>query len=168
MKPFLRLVSASRDLLWRATRHWMSAVGVVLVNISGASFLALFAMELSGQSLGNYVGILSYIILPAVFAAGLILIPWGLYLLRKREKAGVVTKFPVFDFNDSRVRNAAMIIGGLSVVNLLVVSTATYKGVETMESTEFCRRKPFWVASLTESRAAAIKAIWSKPCGQST
>ena len=36
------------------------------------------------------------------------------------------------------------------------------------ESTEFWRRKPFFVASTTALRAASSKAIWSKPMGQST
>lgn len=138
MKFILKALSTFRDFLWLATRHWVSAIGVVLTTLSTIAFLAELALELSGQARGNYRGIVSYVILPAVFLVGLIMIPIGLRILRKREKAGKPTAFPVINFNEPRVRSIALLVMVLTVVNLMIVSTATFKAVETMDSDNFC------------------------------
>ncbi len=135
MSTFL---SAVRDLIWRATRHWLSAIGVVLATLSGIALLSIFALELSGRELGNYAGILSYLILPGVFVLGLVLIPIGLYRLRKLEKSGGARRYPVFDFNDPRLRGIALAVGALTIANLMFVSTATFQGLEVMHSNQFC------------------------------
>src|SRR5687767_11605529 len=113
----IRLILTARDLLWRATRHWLSALGVALATFASISFLTLFAVELSGRQLANYTGILSFLILPAILVLGLLLIPLGLYRLRKREREGGPAGFPVIDFNRSRVRNIALIVIALMVMN---------------------------------------------------
>ncbi len=134
MNPFTSI----RDLLWRATRHWLSAIGVLLATLASISFLTLFAVELSGMPLSNYTGLLSYVALPALFVLGLVLIPVGLWRLRKQERAGRPKGFPVFDFNDSRLRTIALITVAVTAVNLMLVSTATFKGLEVLHSDAFC------------------------------
>ncbi len=138
MNPILKLVSMLRDFLWRATRHWLSAIGAVLTTLTSISFLTILALELGGLDVGNYTGIISYLILPAIFVLGLIMIPIGLALLRRKERAGKSTDFPIFNFNDPRLRTIGLIALALTVVNLMVVSTATFKGLEVMHSDEFC------------------------------
>ena len=96
-------------------------------------------MEAAGVPIGNYAGILSYLILPAIFVVGLVLIPIGLRLQRKKEaKAGQPSRFPVLDFNNPRLRSIAILVFVLTVVNLMIVSTATFKGVEVMDTDSFC------------------------------
>ena len=139
MNFILKVLTAIRDFLWRATAHWVSAIGVALATISAISFLAIIALELAGVPIGNYAGIASYLILPAIFLVGLVLIPIGLRLQRKkRQKAGQPSRFPVLDFNNPRLRSVALLVFVLTVVNLMIVSTATFKGVEVMDSTQFC------------------------------
>lgn len=132
------LIVSIRDLFWRATRHWLSGCGVVLATLASVSFLTIFAVELSGRDLGNYTGILSYLILPAIFVLGLLLIPLGLQRLRKAERAGGPTGFPVLDFNSPRLRTTALITAAVTVVNLMLISAATFKGLEVMHSDAFC------------------------------
>jgi hypothetical protein len=134
MKPFATV----RDLLWRATRHWLSAIGVLLASVASVAFLILLAVELSGRQLSNYTGILSYVILPGLFLLGLALIPIGLWRLRKQEKAGKPSAFPIFNFNDPRLRGIALVTAAVTVVNLMLVSTATFKGLEVLHSDQFC------------------------------
>lgn len=134
MRPFQVL----RDAFWRSTRSWISAAGVVLTTISAISILVIFALELMGQELSNYTGILTYVILPGIFAVGLILVPIGLARVRKAEREGRTQRFPVFDLNDPKLRTVALIVGALTVVNLAIVSASTYKGLEVMHSDEFC------------------------------
>ena len=114
-------------------------VGVALATLCAISFLAILALDAGGVPLGNYVGIVSYLILPAIFVVGLVLIPIGLRLQRKQEqKTGQPNRFPVLDFNNPRLRSVALLVMVLTVVNLMIVSTATFKGVEVMDSTQFC------------------------------
>jgi len=138
VKFILKILSTVRDFLFLAARHWLSAIGVALTTIAAISFLSILALEISGAARGNYMGIISYLILPTIFVIGLVLIPIGIRLLRKREKAGQPTGFPVLNFNDPRLRSIALLVVGLTVVNLMIVSTASFKGLEVMHSDAFC------------------------------
>ncbi|MGO9832061.1 MAG: NapC/NirT family cytochrome c [Myxococcaceae bacterium] len=138
MKFLQRVFSSLRDFFWLAARNWVSAIGVALTSAAAISFLAILALELTGGIQGNYTGIVSYLLLPAVFVLGLVLIPIGLRLQRRREKAGQPTGYPVLNFNDARLRSIALLVVGLTIVNLMIVSTATFKGLEVMHSDAFC------------------------------
>lgn len=138
MKYILKILSAIRDFLFLATRQWLSALGVALATFAAISFLVIFALELGGVELGNYRGIISYLILPTIFVVGLILIPIGLRILRRKEKAGQPTTFPVLNFNEPRLRSIAILVFMLTIVNLMIVSVATYKGLSVMHSDAFC------------------------------
>ena len=46
--------------------------------------------------------------------------------------------YPKVDFHAPVVRNALLVLGGATVVNVALLGTATYKGVEYMESNQFC------------------------------
>lgn len=83
--------------------------------------------------------------LPAIFVVGLIIIPIGAYFgprgaLEDQSSKEDAPRFPHvrIDFNSPRVRIAVAIVAALSVVNLLALSTTTYKGVQFMESVQFC------------------------------
>ena len=137
MNVFQRFFAGMRDLFWRSTRHWVSALGVFLTTVSAVSFLTILAMDLAGAR-DTYGGIISYLILPLIFVIGLVLIPIGLRLQRKREAAGQPPGFPVLDFNDPKLRSTALFIFVLTIVNLMIVATATFKGLHYMESDRFC------------------------------
>src|SRR5262249_51742832 len=86
-----------------------------------------------------------YLILPFFFLLGLSLIPVGIWRTKKlRRKIEVVRKsapdtyYPSWDFNDYRVRKTAVLVIVATVVNVVILSTATYKAVHYMESVEFC------------------------------
>ena len=105
--------------------------------------VTLFAIELFGF-LGNpYIGIIAFLILPAVFLVGLLLIPWGIARERKlarraREQGQPPPRFPVIDLNLDQTRKWALLFVVMTAANVVILAVATYKGVEVMESTEFC------------------------------
>ncbi len=139
MLKFLQKAFATfRDFLWLAARNWVSLLGVILATVAAISFLAILALEISGEARGNYMGIISYLILPTIFVVGLVLIPIGLRLQRKKDKPGQPTAFPVLNFNDPRLRSIGLLVLVLTVANLMIVSTATFKGLEVMHSDAFC------------------------------
>lgn len=125
-------------------RDPIGMTGAALATASSLIFLALFTLELVGLHGGPYIGILAYLIVPAVFVIGLVLIPIGVLRhqrrLRQAAQAGEPPRpdFPIIDLNRQHTRRNVLIFLGLTFVNLLLLSAATYKGVETMESTEFC------------------------------
>ncbi|MBL8921793.1 MAG: cytochrome C [Myxococcaceae bacterium] len=117
-------------------RSWLSIVGSVLTTVSAGVFLVLLVVaELNPGFGGGYGGIVAFLFLPPFFVLGLVLIPLGLARARRRKEPA---RAPVIDFNLPRTRALATVVGALTVVNVGVVGTATYKGVSTMESPEFC------------------------------
>ena len=134
-----------RSFLIAVSRNPLSMLGAAIATACALVMLSLLALELVGLHVTPYVGILIFLILPAILLAALLLIPLGLRQERRREAAaegdeaaGKEGLFPVVDFNRESVRRAAFVIFVLSVVNLVLFSAATYKGVEVMESDAFC------------------------------
>lgn len=134
-----------KNLFAKVSRNPISLAGVVVTTISAIIFMTLFAIELVGFSGGPYVGIMAFLIVPAFFVGGLLLIPFGIW--RARRKARIAAEageepqaedFPVIDLNLVRVRKTVLVIAALTVINVVIVATATYKGVEVMGSTKFC------------------------------
>jgi hypothetical protein len=132
-----------RQFLMSLTRNPISLVGAAITTATAILIVTLFAIEMVGF-LGNpYVGILAYLVLPAIFLAGLLLIPIGIVRERRQSRrseaaGGVPPAFPVIDLNRPRTRQWLLAFVVLTAVNAVILATATYKGVEVMESTEFC------------------------------
>jgi nitrate/TMAO reductase-like tetraheme cytochrome c subunit len=70
----------------------------------------------------------------------LLIIPVGVVLRRKKlQKAGEVpAEFPKVDLNDRIFRRGIEIVLVATIVNFLVVATASYHGAEYMDSAQFC------------------------------
>ena len=121
----------------------LSIAGIVITTVSGLSIAAFLLMELAG-SLGNpYIGIFAYVILPAIFILGLLLIPTGMWRRRRRLllegiSASERARYPRLDFNDPRLRRLGTTVIGLTAVNALIFGITSLMAVEHMESVEFC------------------------------
>lgn len=130
-----------RDFFATLTRNPLGLLGCAITTAAAIVILTLFGLSLVGMEGSPYLGILVYLILPAVFILGLILIPIGIYRQRKIEAALETLppgRFPVVDFNRPRTRRAFLLFLALSVINLVVIAVATYRGVQVMDSTRFC------------------------------
>jgi nitrate/TMAO reductase-like tetraheme cytochrome c subunit len=125
----------------RLIRSPLSVAGMVLTTISAVLFLIVFLADLFGWHSNPYVGIIFFLILPAIFLFGLALIPLGAWIERRRRARGGAPSdvhWPRFDLNDSVQRRAAVIIFMVSLANIVIVSLAAYRGVEYMDSPQFC------------------------------
>jgi hypothetical protein len=121
----------------------VSLVGTSLAIMSMVVIIILFMVQSLGFQGGPYLGILTYLILPAFFALGLLLIPFGHFRQRRRERQAAahgeaVPRFPVIDLNQERTRGFVLVFLLATVVNVVILAGATYKGVEVMDSTQFC------------------------------
>ena len=125
---------------FRHVRNPLTLFGIWLAIVSGILFLVVFFADLFGLVHNPYLGILFFLLLPGLFVLGLALIPLGIYFSRRRERRGGAAEYrwPIWDFNLPSYRRAAALILGASLVNVLVISLAAYRGVEYMDSAAFC------------------------------
>jgi nitrate/TMAO reductase-like tetraheme cytochrome c subunit len=120
-------------------RNQISALGVALATACGFLFLALLVLELLGFLQNPYAGLVVFVFVPALFVAGLLLIPVGLFVDRRRARAGMAAPaWPRIDLNDPNIRRTVLFVVGATVVNLAIVSVASYGAVEYTESPQFC------------------------------
>lgn len=120
-------------------RNRVSALGVALTTASAVLFLCLLALELLGFLENPYIGILTFILVPALFVLGLLLIPLGLWLERRRERRpGARPEWPTLDLGDANVRRTVIFVVAATLVNLVILSFASYGAVEYSESQAFC------------------------------
>ena len=118
----------------------VSQLGVVLTTASAITLLTFYTTEFFGVHPGPYVGIITYLILPAVFVLGLLIIPAGIARkLRRERRAGQLPAvYPQIDLADARLRETIYFVIVMSGLNLALFLTATYRGVHYMDSTQFC------------------------------
>lgn len=119
----------------------ISLAGGAITSASGVTMVGYWLLELFGRPNANpYLGIIFFLILPALFVLGLALIPVGVFLRRRAlKKAGQIpAEFPKIDLNDRIFRHGLDIVFIATIVNLLVVATASYRGASYMDSPQFC------------------------------
>ncbi len=123
------------------TRNPLSLLGTALTTASAVLILSLLVVEAIGGFEGSpYLGIIVFLILPGLFVAGLLLIPLGHWRQRRRELAGKATKdaLPVLNLNEDNTRRGALLFLVATIVNVVILGTATFKGIEVSESPNFC------------------------------
>jgi len=114
---------------------------MVLTTVSAVVFLIVFLADLFGLHTNPYLGILFFLVLPGVFVVGLVVIPLGAWLERRRRARGRTPSqlhWPRIDLNDPIHRRAAVFTFALTMANIVIVSLAAYRGVEYMDSPQFC------------------------------
>ena len=119
----------------------ISLAGGAITSASGVTMIGYWLVELFGRPNDNpYLGIIFFMLLPALFVAGLLLIPIGLFARRRKlQKAGEIpARFPRVDLNDRIFRHGLDIVLVATIVNLLVVAIASYRGSAYMDSPQFC------------------------------
>jgi nitrate/TMAO reductase-like tetraheme cytochrome c subunit len=139
-------------MLQRFREHWVrpalffgnnpiSLAGGAITSAAGVTMIGYWLVELFGRPNDNpYLGIIFFLILPALFVLGLLLIPVGVFARRKKlQLAGQIpAEFPKIDLNDRIFRHGLDIVLVATIVNLLVVSMASYRGAAYMDSPQFC------------------------------
>ena len=152
----------------RYFRQPLSLAGSVLATTSAVLFLVVFLADLFGLHSNPYIGILFFLVLPGIFVVSLLLIPLGAWLARRREHAGLPVSqlhWPRLDLNDPIQRRSVFIFAVLTLANVVIVSLAAYRGVEYMDSVQFCGAtchtvmKPEYTAyqDSTHSRVACVQ-----------
>jgi nitrate/TMAO reductase-like tetraheme cytochrome c subunit len=119
----------------------VSLAGGAVTTASGITMIGYWMIELIGQKYQHpYLGLIFFLILPALFVIGLLMIPIGMYLRRRKlqREGHIPAEFPKIDLNDRIFRHGLDIVLVATIVNLLVVSVASYRGAAYMDSPQFC------------------------------
>jgi len=123
-------------------RNWISISGTVLAMFNLAVILALFLLNTAFGFGGSYIGLFIYIILPGFMIIGLLMIPVGIRINRKKAlkaaQEGKELNWPVIDFNSVETRNAGIIFIAGTIVLLIISSVGSYEAFHYTESVEFC------------------------------
>ena len=113
--------------------HPLGFMGVLLATVSSVMFLLLLSLEVLGRLDNPYIGILTFMVLPGLFVLGLVLMPIARLLEVRARKRGAVV-----DLAHPVTQKRALILFGLTLVNVAILSVATYRGVEFSDSNTFC------------------------------
>jgi nitrate/TMAO reductase-like tetraheme cytochrome c subunit len=119
----------------------LSLAGAILTTSAGLTLVTFWAyLILKGGPVHPYTGIVFFLILPGIFLIGLLLMPLGALLRRRRlRREGKLTQpYPAIDLRRPMLRRALVLVIFASAVNAAVMGIASYKGVEHMDSVEFC------------------------------
>jgi nitrate/TMAO reductase-like tetraheme cytochrome c subunit len=127
--------SSSRPAWLLITSHWLSLSGVALVTTAGLSWLFVLPLQIRGHASNPYIGIIVFLILPIVFFTGLILIPIGVYLGKRRLRQEMDAA--TFD-RKAALRRIAWFIAITTLLNVLIGTQITYRAVTYMETPQFC------------------------------
>jgi hypothetical protein len=133
------LADWSRPLLYLA-HNPVTLIGAVLTTSSAVTMIGFWILEvLLQRTVHPYAGIILFMVLPGVFVLGLLLIPFGVFLRRRRHRrAGEALAVPHLDFANGTIRRAVSWVGLATGLNVALLSAATYRGVVYMDSTQFC------------------------------
>src|SRR5262245_61886657 len=115
----------------RFPRNSTSLTGMALTTVSALVFLVVFLADLFGMHTNPYIGIVFFLILPAIFLFGLALVPIGVWIDRRRRRRGDVTGpagWPHLDLNDPVQRRGVAIFLALTGANVVIASLAAYRG----------------------------------------
>ena len=132
-----------KPLFAALTRNFISLLGVMLAGGAAVLIVLLAALGATGLKAGSFLGIVAYLLLPGVLVLGLLLIPVGLWWQHRTRarggaQGGVTPSLPVIDLNRPTTRGALVVALLLGLSLVVILAGAGYKGVEILESTEFC------------------------------
>ncbi len=119
----------------------ITLVGAVLTTSAAITLLSFWVFEIvKGGPIHPYAGIVFFLVLPGVFGAGLLLMPLGALWQRRRLRARgeLPETYPQIDFRNPLLRQGLRLAALATFLNVAILGTASYRGVEYMDSVQFC------------------------------
>jgi hypothetical protein len=122
-------------------RNYVSFVGAAIFTAALASDGLLFLMEITSKAENPYLGILTYVILPAFLILGLLLVVLGIVLERRRRRKHSpeeILAYPRLDLNDPHSRKAFFVFLFMTFLFISASAFGSYKAYEYSDSVSFC------------------------------
>ena len=124
------------------TYNWISGIGAVLASVAfltSVVFLIL-GFVFTGMS-SPYIGILTYLVGPALTLFGLVLIPFGMWLKSRSLKQGKAEEhphWPRIDFNEARTRRGAALLAVGMAIYVVASTVGSFEAYRYTDSVPFC------------------------------
>src|SRR5580765_5838015 len=122
-----------RTLLSLSVVHWLTSIGVVLTTASAVVFI-IFVFQ---QFQNPYIGIIVFLIIPALFVLGLIFMPVGV-ILASRHHGGYRKLVAQLPPSGPQLARLGWAVAFATLANVTILTAAAYHGVAVMDSREFC------------------------------
>jgi hypothetical protein len=122
-------------------RNWISWSGLVLMASSIFAFILLFFLEMLAFASNPYVGILTFLVAPAFFFAGLVIFLFGAWRWRRKlAKAGAASGSLRINIDLSRPHDRRLLAFFIpaSACFLLLTAMGSYHTYHFTESVQFC------------------------------
>jgi len=139
--PYRALIAFS-PRLWS---NWLTLLGTVVVTTSAVTILVALVIDQTSTGLNTYAAAVVFLVVPALLVLGLLLIPLGLFFERHRRRVGrppreadsVLAAF-VQAMESEVVRKRVAFVLLLTVLNVLIFTTVTYRALAFMDTPQFC------------------------------
>ena len=121
-------------------RNPISLIGIALSGVAFANIVLLVLLDLLAAHPSPYVGILAYMVAPGILVFGLILIPIGMMVERRRRlrAVGVPFHFARLDLNNPAQRSTVAFVLSFVVIFALISAVGSYQAYEFTDSVDFC------------------------------
>jgi hypothetical protein len=127
--------------LTNASRNWITIIGALIAALNLLLIILLFLISTIFKQNDTYLGLFIYIILPGFLLLGLIMIPIGIAVSRKKKtesSAEGKKRLPNIDLNNSRHRKAFVIFTIATIIILFLSTYGSFEAYHLTESVEFC------------------------------
>jgi hypothetical protein len=141
-RPYRALIA----FLPRLWSNWITLLGTVVVTSSGVTILVALTIDLTSKGLNTYAAAILFLVMPGLLLLGLLLIPFGLFIERRRARrsggapaeADSVQAAFARAMQSEIVRRRVAFVLLMTTLNVLIFSSVTYRAVTFMDSPKFC------------------------------
>jgi hypothetical protein len=123
------------------SRNWITIIGALIASVNLLMIIILFLVSTILNKNETNLGLFIYIILPGFLLLGLIMIPVGMLISRKRMSASSgdgKMKLPAIDLNNPKHRNTFILFTIATVIILFLSTYGSFEAYHLTESVEFC------------------------------
>ena len=122
--------------------NWLTLLGAAITSVSGSTIVLALAAALVTPSTKPYAAALTFLIMPAVFVFGLVLIAVGFAWQRFRRGAEAsqdpIQKAFAMAARDKRSRRLIVFVSVATLLNIAIVGAAGNAALDFMDSPTFC------------------------------
>jgi hypothetical protein len=138
-KGILRKFLSFLPRLWT---NWITLLGTAITTVAGCTIVLALAAGAVAEAPKPYTSALAFLIMPAVFILGLLLIPVGFLWerVRKRKDKPLDPIQAAFRaaVQDKSARRRIMFVGLATFLNIVIIGAAGHHALVFMDSPEFC------------------------------
>ncbi|NOZ95334.1 MAG: cytochrome C [Acidobacteria bacterium] len=135
--------SGTLGRLFNYANNGITLTGIVIATVAALTIIIFMLAGLAGGFHNPYIGIFAFLVLPAVFVVGLLIIPVGMWRRRRQLIAegtseADMARYPRLDFNDPHLRRIGFTVLALTAFNAILLGSTSYLAVEEMDTVKFC------------------------------